>query len=277
MTKSLLVLASAGTLMLGVPLTGVSGSSTVRAGAQGRLQQWMRSVSLHVAVSGSARINVMLRAAIEDAKSSLTAMGRNQRGMAYQEAAAMANAMLAAETWWHEDHISLSSSDAATLKASLVSLATVKSQLIGKGWWTSRSQLAHAMTSAALNGSALLVFTNSAKTRATGSRGSVRGTLYPTIVTHTTVNQNNDDKDHSTAPRRTVMTGSSAAKTPPSSSSQISAKKFTVRSHSRVQANLGMSGQITSQQEPSPATFSPQIQSNASLTANVHAMVQLGL
>ncbi len=284
MMKSFLVLASAGALTIGIPLTGMSGSTAVTAGAQGRLQQWMRQVSLDVSLSSSARINVMLKAANQDGITAVTAIGKKDRGMAYQEASAMAKAMMVAETWWQRDHLQASSSDAAGLKTSLDTLATVKTTLAADGWWKSQSQLARSMTAAWVKGSALLT-TPSASTLSskTDVQSSAQWRRNVGRVTHTSTSESHQEDQNSLKSHSVVKSSASGATTSSSSSSTHAApnRQMTVRPHNGFEANLGLSAnagaQVGTRDNLSPAASHLQGQTNASLDAGVNVLGQLGL
>lgn len=270
MIKSFLVLASAGALTLGIPLTGVSGSTTIAAGAQGRFEQWVRQVSLDVSLSSSARINVMLKAANQDGMTALTAIGTNHRGMAYQESSAMANAMLTAETWWQQDHLAASSSDAGQLGTSLKTLAKVKTKLMAEGWWSSSSRLGRAMTEASIKGSALL--------SATGPGTSATAPIHhssqvsPAVNQTTPVSTRSYDHDGGTVARSVSTKISSTSKVSgTTSTSSASSRKLTVRPHSGFEANLGLSGHaqahVGSRGDLNPAIANPQIAGTGGLQA----------
>ncbi len=280
MMKSILVLASAGALTMGIPLSGVSGSTAVTAGAQGRLQLWMRQVSMDVSLSTSARINVMLKAANQDGMSALTAIGHHQRGMAYQEASAMAKAMLVAEAWWQRDHLSASSSDATGLKTSLQTLASVKTKLAADGWWNSQSRLARDMTAAWVKGSALLTTTTATGTSATTyTQSSVQGRSHATIVTQTSLPRTTDQV-HRPVSNRAVVSGATASPSSSPSTATASTQQMQVQPHHGLQANLGLSAkagaQVGSYDNFSPTASNLQGKSNTGLQANVNLLGQLG-
>lgn len=284
MMKSFLVLASAGALTIGIPLSGMSGSTAVTAGAQGRLQQWMRQVSLDVSLSSSARINVMLKAANQDGMTAVTAIGKKDRGMAYQEASAMAKAMLVAETWWQGDHLQASSSDAAGLKTSLDTLAAVKTKLTADGWWRSQSQLARSMTAAWVKGSALLTTTSvSTLSSKTDAQGSSQDRANVGRVTHARTSGGYHEDQNGLRSHAVVKGSASAATTASSSSSTHAAtnRQMTVRPHNGFEANLGLSAnteaQVGTRGNLSPAASHPQGQTNTSLGADVNVLGQLGL
>lgn len=266
MIKSVLVLASAGALSLGIPLAGVSGSTTITAGAQGHFEQWMRQVSLDVSFSGSARVNVMLKAANQDGMTALTAITHHHRGMAYQESSAMAKAMLTAESWWQQNHLTAGSSDAAGLGTSLKTLAAVKTKLMAEGWWNSSSRLGRAMTEASITGAALLHSNAQGTSTVVQTHNSSQGRL---ASSGTTQGRSSDHDGGSVAGRASTQNSSASNVSNTTSTASTASRSLTVRPHSGFEANLGLSGQarahVGNRGDLSPAASNPQLQSATGL------------
>lgn len=286
MLKSFLVLASAGTLTLGIPFAGVSGSSTIAAGAQGRFQQWMRRLSLDASLSTNARINTMLNAANQDGLTAQTAITNNHRGMAYQESSAMVNAMLTAEAWWQEAHMTASSSDAGRLGTSLKTLATVKTKLMAKGWWSNSSRLGRAMTEASIKGSALLNTTGQGTSTTVQTHNSSQSSLISHGTLQVATRSNNYGRG--TLAGRVSTNNSSPSKIgSTTSTSSASSRGLTIRPHSGFEANLGLSGHsqtdMGSHGDLSPAVSNPQIegtsgvQTQTTVSSTTSIFGQLGL